>query len=116
MTRLALLARVARIHPFATAAFVLAACFALFFMLRIALFTVHFADPANRRAVPEPWMTPRYVAHSWHLPPEDVFAALQVPGDAPRRPTLEDIARLRGVPLQQVMDELQAFLERHAQP
>lgn len=110
MSRLASLGRIVRLHPVASAAFGLAACFVLLFTVRLVLITVHFADPANRRSEPQPWMTPRYVAMSWQLPPDAVAAALKVPPDAPRRPTIEGIARLRGVPVAQVIAELEAYL------
>ena len=81
----------------------------LFFLVRLTVFTLYWSDPAHRDRSPEAWMTPGYVAHSWGLDPQELGARLGVaPGT---RPTLDDIARARGVPVAQVIADLTALLE-----
>ena len=44
------------------------------------------------------WMTPRYVVHAWHVPPEVVAGAIAIGQDGTgRRMTLEEIAQAEGV-------------------
>ncbi len=47
----------------------------------------------------EPWMTPKFVAHAWHIPPEIVADTLGL--DMPKKPggriTLHELADERGV-------------------
>ncbi len=94
--------------------FALAVALTLFFAVRFAVFALHWSDPAHRHEPPEAWMTPNYIAHSWQVDPRDLGRALGLPPDHGRRPTLADIAAARGVPLEQVLAELQAYLDRMA--
>lgn len=90
--------------------FCLAVAVTLFFVLRMAVQTVHWMDADNRFQPPAPWMTPRYIALSWDLPPAEVSAALQAEAVTSGRPTIEAIARARGVSVAQVLDEAEAYL------
>ncbi|MGR3322851.1 MAG: hypothetical protein ACU0DK_13065 [Pseudooceanicola sp.] len=102
--------RLVRLHPIAATLFALASVLLLFFVLRTALFTLHWSEESRLRAAPEPWMTPRYVAHSWQIDPQEIAEAISMPEGMERRPTLEQIARARGVPVEVVLDELASFL------
>ncbi|MGI3167731.1 hypothetical protein ACRARG_01170 [Pseudooceanicola sp. C21-150M6] len=105
-----------RHHPFALSFFGLAAVLALVFAVRLTLFSVYWADPAHRQQHPEGWMTPGYVAHSWHLPPEEVFRELGLTPPADRM-TLERIAADKGMPLEALIATLAAYLNtRTARP
>ncbi len=116
MKRLSTFARIARLHPLAASLFGFGAVIMVVFVVRTALVTFHWAQPDNRNATPEPWMTPRYVAMSWDIPVTEIATALAIPADMNRRPMLSDIAKARGVPVEQVLDELSVFLsERHPQ-
>lgn len=110
MTRLATLRRLIRLHPFAATLFGLGLLAALFFAVRTVAFVAYWHDPDHRQATPEPWMTPRYIAMSWHIPPEEVAAILAIPEDMPHRPTLEKIAKARGISVDQLIAELTAAL------
>lgn len=103
-----------RHHPIALSLFAAAALAALVLAVRLTLFTAYWADPEHRRQHPEPWMTPGYVAHSWHLPPEEVFRAIGLPDRPGERVTLEEVAASRGVPVDQVMQELSVVLSTKA--
>ena len=99
-----------RHHPVALSLFGGAALLALFFAVRLTLFSVYWADPEHRHQAPEPWMTPGYIAHSWHLPPEEVFDALGLSAKPQKRQTLEQIAADRGVDVDGLLSDLDAFL------
>ncbi|WP_088625401.1 hypothetical protein [Oceanicola sp. 22II-s10i] len=89
--------------------------FALVFVVRTLFFVVYWSDPAHRNQAPEVWMTPRYIAHSWQIPPEALAEALQIPDPPPRHATLAEIARLRGMTTEALIAELTVFLARHRQ-
>ncbi|MCR8726413.1 hypothetical protein [Frigidibacter sp. ROC022] len=87
------------------AALTLTCVFAVRGLLLMPLFGAPPPDPPI-----EGWMTPRLVAHGWHLPPEVLGAALGIePGSAKGR-TLEQIARDQG----RTVEELAASIEEAA--
>ncbi|WP_417524783.1 hypothetical protein [Marinovum sp.] len=90
--------------------FLLALAVMIFFAIRSIAFWIYWADPAHRNQEIEPWMTPRYVAHSWHVPPEVVVEALDlVPGGG--RITMAEIAEREGVSLDEIAERLVAAIE-----
>lgn len=91
-------------------AFVAATLVTLFFVARMTLFTLYWSDPDHRNQTPEDWMTPRYIAYSWGLEPSDVATALGISPTFGPRPNLKQIASARGVPVDVVLDEVQALL------
>lgn len=95
-------------HRLVFLGFLLALAVTLFFLVRLALFTVYWSDPAHRHIAPEPWMTPGYIAHSWGLPPQELAEALGAPPG--ERMTLEEIAEARGIPVADLLAELAALL------
>ncbi len=101
-----------RRHKLLATAFAAALLLTLFFAIRTAVFAVYWSDPAHRDQVLEGWMTPRYVAHSWRVPPEVMEAAV---GETParRRPTLDAIAEHQGVPLADLTARLEAAIAAH---
>ena len=101
-----------RQRPIALVGFVIAALAVVFFAVRMAVFTIYWADPAHRDGPIEGWMTPGMVARTRHLPPEVVAEALGLDRSAPRRMTLAEIAAERGVPLQALIAPLLPLLER----
>ena len=102
-------------HPVALTLFGAASILVLVFAVRITLATFYWTDPTHRQQHPEPWMTPRYVAHSWHLPLDEVLGAVGL-SERPqvRRRTLEQIAQDRGVPVDQLIRDLATFLAQTA--
>ncbi|WP_323764990.1 hypothetical protein [Marinovum sp.] len=92
------------------AGFVLALAVMAFFAIRTVAFWIYWADPTHRNQAIEPWMTPRYVAHSWHVPPEVVAEALDLrPGSG--RITLAEIAARDGVSLEEIAARVVAAIE-----
>ncbi|MDU8913026.1 hypothetical protein [Aestuariicoccus sp. MJ-SS9] len=103
-----------RRHPLLTSAFVLSSAAVLFFAVRLVVFTVYWANPAHRDQALAGWMTPRYVAQSWHIAPQDMAEILQLSRDGQgRRITLAQIAEARGMPLPVLLDELDAAIAAH---
>lgn len=99
-----------RARPVLTMAFLLACAMTLFFAGRFTVYTVYWA---THREVPvEPWMTVGYVARSWGLDPRtlDEAAGLPLPEEKGRPQPLSEIAQDRGVPVAEVIAEVEAAL------
>lgn len=109
-----LLVRLWRDAPYLTGAFLLAFAFTLFFGVKFIMGAIYWADPAHRDVPPAPWMTPGFVAHSWHLPPEVVSEALNVPRESKNgRLTLDQLAAQRGVPVETLIADLETAIAAH---
>ncbi|WP_052418190.1 hypothetical protein [Pseudooceanicola atlanticus] len=104
-----------RHHPIALSLFAAAALAALVLAVRLTLFTAYWADPEHRRQHPEPWMTPGYVAHSWHLPPDMVLRQIGLDQPPKKHRSLKDIADDLGVPADVLIADLAAFLAEQSQ-
>ena len=98
-----------RRHPVLTLGFALALALTLFFAGRFVAQVVYWSDPARQEQDVEGWMTLRYVAKSWSLPARDLYDAAGLPvGERGQRQTLEQLAQKRGVPVAQVIAEVEA--------
>jgi hypothetical protein len=99
-----------RQRPVLTSAFLLACAVTIFF----AGFTVYRAVYwANHREEPvRAWMTVGYVGRSWGLDPRelDAVAGLPLPEVRGHPLTLADIARDRGVPVAEVIADVEAAI------
>ncbi|MCV2864710.1 hypothetical protein [Defluviimonas sp. WL0075] len=104
------LAHLWREHRLALLVFVGGAVVAVLFAVRLAVFSLYWADPAHRQQEPDGWMTPRYIARSWHVPQEDLARHLDLAPGGDARMTLDDIARARGIPLETLLADLAAYL------
>lgn len=102
-------------HPIAGPGFLLALALTLFFAGRLVLDMVYWADPAHRDQTPQAWMTPRYIAHSWGMDPKELGRELNLPKPKKERPTLAYIAEMRGVPVEQILAEVEAILIKDAE-
>lgn len=97
-----------RARPWLTSAFLLACAVTLFFGGRFVAYSVYWA---THQEVPvEPWMTVGYVARSWGLDPRDLDAAagLPLPEVKGRPQPLSEIAADRGVPVAELIAEVEA--------
>lgn len=92
-------------------AFVLLLAFALFFAAG-AMRRIEDRFAAADQPI-EPWMTPRYVAHSWDLPREVMVGELGFAPGADAGQPLSAIARERGVPVEVLIVELEAAIAAH---
>ena len=106
------LARLWRHHRAALMLFAVAAALTLVFAVRFVAFGIYWADPAHRDRAPEGWMTPGYLSRSWDLPRETLRELLALPEAEGRPPTLAEIARDRGEPLDAFLADLARELAR----
>lgn len=106
------LARLWRHHRGALLLFAAAVALTLFFAARFVAFGIYWADPAHRDRSPEGWMTPGYLARSWDLPREALRDLLALPETEGKPPTLAEIARTRGEPLDAFLAGLRDDLDR----
>jgi hypothetical protein len=112
MTAISRLWRTNRLLLVATAA---ALAVTVFFAARLALFLVFWSDPAHRDEAIAGWMTPRYIAYSWGVPPEVVGEALglQPQERRGRPPTLDGLAAERGVAPSELEAQVEAAIARY---
>lgn len=82
----------------------------IFFAVRLVIFGVYWSDPARRDAVIEGWQTPGYVAMSWKVPRPVIADALGLQEGERARISLEDLAKERGVPTDELIRELEAAI------
>lgn len=109
---MAFIKRMWQAAPVATVVLALALVASVFFAVRSVVFYVYWHDPGHREQPIAAWMTPGYVAQSWHVPREVVFEALDVPMPPPHGPMdLQDLAASRGVPLEQVISEARTAID-----
>jgi hypothetical protein len=97
-----------RVRPVLTSAFLLACVMTLFFAGRFVVQTVYWANHRNEEV--RPWMTVGYVARSWGLDGReiDALAGLPLPQVKGHPQTLSEIAADRGVPVEEVIDAVEA--------
>lgn len=90
-------------------AFVAAVSVALYFGVTSLAAWIYWMDPAHQNQALEPWMTPRYVSHSYRIPRHILGPALfHDPEDPPRRLRLEDIAAENGVTMEELQERVTA--------
>ncbi|QQA44622.1 hypothetical protein [Pelagovum pacificum] len=100
-----------RRRPRAAFLFAVALLLTGFFAVQVLIDAMHW-QPHGPRPV-EPWMTMRLIAHMHGLSPQelDIAAGLPLPGrDGPR--TLAEHAAARGVPVEQIIAEVDAAIAR----
>lgn len=90
-----------------------ASVLALVFALRLVMAIAHWnTTPSDPELAG--WMTPRFVAHSWDVPPEVILNSLMLDRDGSgRRTTLSDLAQARSTPLPHMLDHVQAAIDAH---
>ncbi|CUH78525.1 hypothetical protein [Tropicibacter naphthalenivorans] len=81
--------------PLLAGAFALTVLFCLFFGAKLVLIALHHPPRPTDPPIAN-WMTPGYVAHTWHVPKEMM---LEVVGPRPgeRRETLDEVAERLGI-------------------
>jgi hypothetical protein len=99
-----------RLRPVLATAFVLACALTLFFAGRFTVYTVYWAT--HHEEPIRPWMTVGYVARSWGLDGRDIdaLAGLPLPEVKGRPQSLAEIAADRGVPVAEVIAEVEAAI------
>lgn len=80
-----------------------------FFGFRTTAAWIYWNDPAHQDQPLAGWMSPRYVARSYDLPPEVIGPALFLEQDAPpRRISIEKIADENGLTLRELQARIDA--------
>ncbi|SMD01125.1 hypothetical protein [Rhizobium sp. RU36D] len=99
-----------RRHPYLVSALAIAGALTLFFAVRFVAGAIYWA--AHHEEPIRPWMTVGYIGRSWDLNPRaiDKEAGFPPPQGHPR--TLNDIARERGVPVEQIIEQAQQAINR----
>ncbi len=105
--------RLWRDHKLLTIAFLLAGTLTTFFAVRLVASWIYWNDPAHRDLDIAGWMTPRYVAHSWRLPPEILAETLDLGPPAGSPPTIAELAAERGVTVEDLARQIEAAAEAH---
>jgi hypothetical protein len=96
-------------HRWLLLGFLAAAALAILFAARAAMYMQDWPEHADEDI--EGWMTPRYVALSWDVPPEVIIGALLIPRDGSgRRITLDELAKERGIPVETLAADLEAAI------
>lgn len=97
--------------PVATAILALALAASLFFVAHGAFLWLGRPPIAEREQPVAAWMTPRYVARSWHVPREVVMQGLGMTRPLPDGPmNLAEIAERKGVPVDTVIQDLESAI------
>jgi len=99
-----------RAQPLAVLLFLGAAVITLFFAVRLVVFSIYWADPMHRDQEILGWMTPRYVAHSWRVPPEVLQEALGISTPSKRPKSLVEYAKDQGIDFATLKDRLDAAI------
>ena len=98
-----------RRFPVLATAFLLAALAALIFAANVLWGVIYWQVHENEPI--EPWMTVGYIGRSWDLPPREIDRVAGLPAPVHGHPfTLTEIARQRGVPVSEVIAEVEAAL------
>lgn len=96
-----------RLRPVLTSAFLLACAVTLFFVGRFVFQAVYWS---SHQDVPiRPWMTVGYIARSYDLDPRELdrLAGLPLPAVKGHPQPLREIAKDRGVPVDDIIADLQ---------
>jgi hypothetical protein len=101
-----------RARPVLTSAFLLACALTLFFAGRFTVHTVYWA--MHQEEPIRPWMTVGYAARSWGMDPREVdaMAGMPLPEVKGRPQPLSEIAADRGVPVSEVIAEVEAAIAK----
>lgn len=100
--------------PFAVLVLTISLIVAGVFATRSIGLWVYWNDPAHRAQAIEPWMTPKYISHSWRVPPHVVIEALGPFDQDKKGPmSLDQIAAMQDVPphiiVRAVQDAIHTF-------
>ena len=97
--------------PIAVAILAISLAAAGFFGFQLVNHMMRMAPP--RDVAIEAWMTPRFVAHSWRVPRPVITEALEFESEFGRPPNLQMIAAERGVPVEQLIIEVETAIAEY---
>ena len=93
-------------RPVLGTAFVLACAVTVFFIGQFIWQAVYWAN--HRDVEVRPWMTVGYIARSWDLRPHEIDQMAGLPAPPGHPLPLIEIARMRNVPVEDVIAEVEA--------
>ena len=96
------------VAPIATAVLTICIVLLLFFTIRLGVFFLRPMPPKD--VVIEPWMTPRLISHSWHVPPDVLGAVLQIQQKPDKPHNIDWYAENLGMPVETLIDEIEAAI------
>lgn len=91
--------------------FVLSLGVCLWFAGNFIADVIYWNDPRHRNQALEPWMTPRYVQHSYGLKPKTVAEVLGIEHPFPGRIRMSEIVALSGRSYDELTEDLRARAE-----
>lgn len=94
-------------------AFALALLSTLFFGVNAAREAIYWADPRHVEQPIAGWMSPGYVGMSWDVPRNVMRDALALGPDEPGRFPLQELADRRGVPLSEIIAQIETAIAAH---
>ncbi len=97
-----------RRHPFLMSALALALVLTIVFAIRFAMDAVYWSR--HHEQTIRPWMTVGYIGRSWDLKPNKIDEAGGLPKPEHHPLTLAEIARQRGVPVSEVIEQVEAAI------
>lgn len=101
-----------RRHRRLCVAFVLTGFITLVFALQFVLSVFYWRNPENRNLELKGWMTLGHVAIVYDIPAEELAEELDlVPDSRSRRMMLRQIARIKGISLEELEDEIAHALD-----
>ncbi|SFS08585.1 hypothetical protein [Yoonia litorea] len=96
-------------HKLGVVVLICVLCLTGVFGVRTASQIIYWSNPAKLEQPLQDWMTPRYVARSYEVPPAVVLEALGLTGGGvPRRASLETLALETGLTLEQMQMRVDA--------
>lgn len=101
-------------HKFLLSGFVIAMLVAAFLLFRLVAGTIYWSN--HRDVQIEGWMTPGYIAHSYNVKIDVVLNSVGMQEIPRNRIKLEDIAQMRGVPLDDLIEHVTIVLREREQP
>ena len=97
------------VAPIATALLSISIILLVVFTLRLTVFFLR--PPPPRDMTIQPWMTPGFVAHSWHVPPDVMAAVLQIDASkGGRMQNLDHLATERGIPVEELIKTIESAI------
>lgn len=100
-----------RRHRALSIAFIAMILLTLVFALRFTLTVFYWHNPENRQVELKSWMTLGHVSMVYDISEKQLLAALELPPQASRRLKLRQVARLKGVSITELEEEVAEALE-----
>ena len=100
-----------RRHRTLSIAFIAMILLTLVFALRFALTVFYWHNPENRHVELKSWMTLGHVSMVYDISEPELIEALDLPPQASRRLKLRQIARLKGVSIAKLEEDVAEALE-----